>query len=88
MLLCSGSVKPSYVLKAMGIADDVALSTLRLTVGRFTTLEEVSNSCLYKGIEPLGFGCCDNSVNVKDNHSAAASAERRRREPARAISPE
>lgn len=37
----SASPKPSHVLKAMGLSDDLARSTLRLGLGRFTTQEEV-----------------------------------------------
>jgi cysteine desulfurase len=37
----SASLKPSHVLSAMGVSPDVARSTLRLSVGRFTTLDEV-----------------------------------------------
>ena len=37
----SANPKPSHVLKAMGVPDDVARSTLRFGVGRFTTPEEV-----------------------------------------------
>jgi cysteine desulfurase len=37
----SASLEPSYVLKAMGLDDELAHSSLRITVGRFTTLEEV-----------------------------------------------
>lgn len=37
----SATVEPSYVLRAMDIADDLAASTLRLTVGRFTTPSDV-----------------------------------------------
>ncbi|MBK9753658.1 MAG: IscS subfamily cysteine desulfurase [Nannocystis sp.] len=37
----SASLEPSYVLKAMGRSDELAHSSLRITVGRFTTAEEV-----------------------------------------------
>jgi cysteine desulfurase len=38
----SSNPKPSHVLKAMGLEDQLARSTLRLGLGRFTTDEEVS----------------------------------------------
>jgi cysteine desulfurase len=37
----SGTIEPSYVLKACGIADDLALSSIRFGLGRFTTDEDV-----------------------------------------------
>ncbi|TRW50329.1 IscS subfamily cysteine desulfurase [Aliidiomarina halalkaliphila] len=37
----SASVEPSYVLKALGRSDAVAHASIRLSVGRFTTPEEV-----------------------------------------------
>ncbi len=37
----SGSQEPSYVLKALGVPADLAHSSLRFGVGRFTTAEEV-----------------------------------------------
>jgi cysteine desulfurase len=37
----SASLEPSYVLRAMGIGDDLAHSSIRFGLGRFTTEEEV-----------------------------------------------
>jgi len=37
----SASLEPSYVLRAMGVGDDLAHSSIRFGVGRFTTEEEV-----------------------------------------------
>lgn len=37
----SASVEPSYVLQALGVPDELAHASLRFTVGRFTTEEEI-----------------------------------------------
>jgi cysteine desulfurase len=37
----SASLEPSYVLRALGRNDELAHSSIRFTVGRFTTVEEV-----------------------------------------------
>ncbi len=37
----SASLEPSYVLRALGLNDELAHSSLRITIGRFTTEEEV-----------------------------------------------
>ncbi len=39
----SASLEPSYVLKAMGLNDELAHSSLRISIGRFTTREEVDH---------------------------------------------
>ena len=41
----SGSVNPSHVLKAMGLSNDKARASLRFSVGRFTTPEDIENAC-------------------------------------------
>lgn len=40
----SASVEPSFVLRAMGIPDPLAHSSLRLSLGRFTTQEDIDQA--------------------------------------------
>ncbi|MEQ8483325.1 MAG: IscS subfamily cysteine desulfurase [Pseudomonadales bacterium] len=40
----SASVEPSYVLRALGLRDDLAHASLRLTVGRYTTEADVDHA--------------------------------------------
>ncbi|MCW8174819.1 IscS subfamily cysteine desulfurase [Verminephrobacter aporrectodeae] len=42
----SASLEPSYVLRALGRSDELAHSSLRMTIGRFTTQEEIDCAIL------------------------------------------
>ena len=37
----SASLEPSYVLRALGVEEDMAHTSIRFGLGRFTTIEEV-----------------------------------------------
>ncbi len=51
----SASLEPSHVLRAMGLSDEMAHASLRFSLGRFTTEEEVAEAIrlVKKGVEAL-----------------------------------
>lgn len=51
----SASLEPSYVLRALGLSDELAHSSLRISIGRFSTEEEIDYAVekIHEAVEKL-----------------------------------
>lgn len=67
----SASLEPSYVLRALGAAEDMAHSSLRFGIGRFTTEAEIDYVAdkivaVVQRLRDMRLASCVSSVHVLD----------------------
>ena len=69
----SASLEPSHVLRAMGVGDDMAHSSIRFSLGRFNSAEEIDLAIaqVVKGVQELRemsplYDLAKEGVNLKD----------------------
>ena len=60
--------EPSFVLKAMGLSDELARSSFRFSLGRFTTLEEIDFAI--EKVSQYSSSISENQLKIKLNHFA------------------
>ena len=76
----SASLEPSHVLRAMGVGDDMAHSSIRFSLGRFNSAEEIEFAIaqVVKGVQELRemsplYDLAKEGVNLKDVQWNAAT---------------
>lgn len=69
----SSSLEPSYVLRALGVEEELAHTSIRFGMGRFTTEEEIRTACahLIKAVKKLRdmsplWEMAQEGINIKD----------------------
>jgi hypothetical protein len=73
----SGANEPSHVLRAAGLTDDAAFSSIRIGIGRFTTLTETESalSALLTALDSVKASANGAAVALAEGGSAATSRE-------------
>ena len=63
----SASLEPSYVLRALGVEDDMAHTSIRFGLGRFTTEAEVCSATLINVLNDVQFLLVNHCVCAVDS---------------------